>query len=191
MLIDGRRRARRRACWAGRPRHRGSLWAARRVDVEIGTLSKAFGVVGGVIAGKRLIIDYIRQKAGPSSSPARSRRRTLPLAWPLWTCWRRPTRWCSDCGPTLGYFRRASSARLRHRPFAHADCPGDAWGRGGGKAVPPLACSMRGSSRWLSASRPCPGKARLRVMNTAALTRADLDQGLAAFAAVGRTLGVI
>jgi glycine C-acetyltransferase len=34
-------------------------------DVEIGTLSKAFGVVGGVVAGKKVIIDYIRQKARP------------------------------------------------------------------------------------------------------------------------------
>ena len=33
--------------------------------------------------------------------------------------------------------------------------------------------------------------ARIRVMNTAAHSHADLDQGLATFAAVGRELGVI
>ena len=35
------------------------------------------------------------------------------------------------------------------------------------------------------------GQARIRVMNTAAHTRADLDAGLAIFARVGRELGVI
>lgn len=35
------------------------------------------------------------------------------------------------------------------------------------------------------------GKARIRVMISAAHEKADLDQGLAAFAAVGRKLGVI
>jgi glycine C-acetyltransferase len=35
------------------------------------------------------------------------------------------------------------------------------------------------------------GKARIRVMNTAAHSQEDLDKGLAAFATVGRELGVI
>jgi len=48
-----------------------------KFDLEMGTLSKAFGVVGGSLAGKKLIIDYLRQKAAPSCSPAPSPRRTL------------------------------------------------------------------------------------------------------------------
>jgi glycine C-acetyltransferase len=36
-----------------------------KFDVEIGTFSKAFGVSGGMIAGKKVIVDYMRQKARP------------------------------------------------------------------------------------------------------------------------------
>jgi glycine C-acetyltransferase len=36
-----------------------------RVDVEIGTLSKAFGVIGGFVAGKKIIIEHLGQKGRP------------------------------------------------------------------------------------------------------------------------------
>lgn len=36
-----------------------------KVDIEVGTLSKAFGVVGGFAAGKKLIIEWLKQRARP------------------------------------------------------------------------------------------------------------------------------
>ncbi|MCG8606889.1 aminotransferase class I/II-fold pyridoxal phosphate-dependent enzyme, partial [bacterium] len=36
-----------------------------QVDIEIGTMSKAFGVVGGYVSGKKKIVDYLRQRARP------------------------------------------------------------------------------------------------------------------------------
>ncbi|MCA9743859.1 MAG: glycine C-acetyltransferase [Deferribacteres bacterium] len=36
-----------------------------KVDIEVGTMSKAFGVVGGYVAGKKKIVDYLRQRARP------------------------------------------------------------------------------------------------------------------------------
>ena len=36
-----------------------------KVDVEVGTMSKAFGVVGGVVAGNAVIIEWLRQRGRP------------------------------------------------------------------------------------------------------------------------------
>ena len=39
-----------------------------KFDVEMGTFSKAFGVVGGSLSGKKVIIDYLRQRGRPLSA---------------------------------------------------------------------------------------------------------------------------
>jgi len=161
-------------------------------DVEIGTLSKAFGVVGGVIAGKKAIIDYIRQKARPflfssATTPADTAaclaavdllEGSDALVQKLWD--------------NAAYFR-GEMQRL---------------GFDTGKSQTPIVPVMLGDvglakqfSRALFEAGVFAmaigfptvpkGLARIRVMNTAAHSRADLDRGLGAFAAVGRTLAVI
>jgi len=36
-----------------------------KIDIELGTFSKAFGVVGGVVAGNARIIEWLRQRGRP------------------------------------------------------------------------------------------------------------------------------
>ncbi|MGB9639203.1 MAG: glycine C-acetyltransferase, partial [bacterium] len=36
-----------------------------KVDIEVGTLSKAFGVVGGFVSSNKLVVEYLKQKARP------------------------------------------------------------------------------------------------------------------------------
>ena len=163
-----------------------------KFDVEIGTLSKAFGVVGGVIAGKKAIVDYIRQKARPflfssANTPADTAaclaavdllEASQALVEKLWA--------------NAEYFR----GELQRLDFDT------------GRSQTPIVPVMLGDaglakqfSRALFEAGVFAmpigfptvpkGLARIRVMNTAAHSRADLDQGLAAFAAVGRELGVI
>jgi glycine C-acetyltransferase len=163
-----------------------------KFDVEIGTLSKAFGVVGGVIAGKKAIVDYIRQKARPflfssANTPA-------------------DTAACLAAVDLL-----EASEALVERLWDNAEYFRGELQRQGfdtGRSQTPIVPVMLGDaglakqfSRALfeagvfamSIGFPtvAKGLARIRVMNTAAHDRTDLDQGLAAFAAVGRELGVI
>ncbi len=163
-----------------------------KFDVEIGTFSKAFGVVGGVIAGKKVIIDYLRQKARPflfssAVTPA-------------------DTAACSAAVDVL-----MESTELVDRLWENAHYFKGEMQRLGfntGSSVTPITPVMLGEaplaqqfSRKLFEEglfamaigfpTVARGLARIRVMVSAALTKDDLDFGLEKFAKVGRELGVI
>ena len=161
-------------------------------DVEIGTLSKAFGVMGGVIAGHKTVIDYIRQKARPNlfSSALTPADTAACLAAVDYV----------DSHPELvdklwenaEYFK-AGMAKL---------------GLDTGRTETPIVPVMLGDVKLakdfsarlfengvfamaLGFPTVPQGQARIRVMNTAAHTQEDLDFGLAAFEKTARQLGVI
>ena len=163
-----------------------------RLDVEVGTLSKAFGVVGGVIAGKRTIIDFVRQKARPflfysAVTPADTAaclaavdllEQSTELVDRLWSNAR---------------FFKAEMQRL---------------GFDTGRSQTPITPVMLGEaplaqqfSRALFAHglfamaigfpTVARGQARIRVMISASHSQADLAQALDIFGTVGKQLGVI
>jgi glycine C-acetyltransferase len=163
-----------------------------KVDVEIGTLSKAFGVVGGVVAGNATIIEWLRQRGRPflfssAVTPPDAAaclaaldllEASTELVDKLWE----NARYFKAEMKTLGFNTGVSTTPITPVMLGEA----------------PLAQQF---SRDLfeegvfamSLGYPTvpQGKARIRVMISAAHEKKDLDQGLEAFGKVGRKLGVI
>lgn len=163
-----------------------------KVDVEIGTLSKAFGVVGGIVAGDPIVVEWLRQRGRPFLF---SSAMTVPdvaaclaavdlleesteLVDRLWE----NARYFKAAMKKLGFDTGVSTTPIT--PVMLGEAPlAQQFSRELYEAgVFAMALGFPTVPR---------GKARIRVMISAAHTRADLDQGLEAFAAVGRKLGVI
>ena len=163
-----------------------------KVDVEIGTLSKAFGVVGGVMAGNPTIVEWLRQRGRPFLF---SSAMTVPdtaaclaaldileesteLVDRLWD----NTRYFKEEMNRLGFDTGQSATPIT--PVMLGDAPlAQRFSRQlFDQSVFAMAIGFPTVPR---------GKARIRVMISAAHTRSDLDQGLEAFAQVGHALDVI
>jgi len=163
-----------------------------KVDVEVGTLSKAFGVVGGVVAGSSVIIEWLRQRGRPFlfSSAA-----TPPDV--------------AACLAAVDLLE--SSTELVDRLWANARLFQGEMAKMGfdiGHSATPITPIMLGEaplaqqfSRELFDAgvfamaigfpTVAKGKARIRVMISAAHSPTDLERGLEAFSSVGKKLGVI
>ncbi len=163
-----------------------------KFDLEIGTLSKAFGVVGGVIAGKKLVIDWIRQRARPflfssAVTPADTAaclaavdllEQSTELVDRLW----KNTQYFKAEMKRLGFDTGVSTTPITPVMLGEA----------------PLAQQFSrklfddGMFAMAIGFPTVPkGKARIRVMVSASHSREDLDKGLEIFCKVGKELGVI
>lgn len=163
-----------------------------KFDVEIGTFSKAFGVVGGIIAGKKLIVDYLRQKARPflfssAVTPAdtaaclaavHALSESTELVDRLWE----NTRYFKAAMKTLGFDTGQSVTPITPVMLGDVKLAREFSSRLFERGVFAMALGFPTVPK---------GLARIRVMVSAALTPEDLDFGLEQFAAVGRELGVI
>ena len=163
-----------------------------RVQIEVGTLSKAFGVVGGLVAGRKPIIDWLRQRGRPFLF---SSAMTAP-----------------DVAACIeGVNLLEESEELVLRLWQNAALMRQELQRMGfdtGHSQTPIIPLMLGEAPLAQAfSRrlleegvfamaigypTVPlGKARIRVMNSAAHSQADLEHALDIFARVGRELDVV
>ncbi len=163
-----------------------------KVDVEVGTMSKAFGVMGGVVAGNPKVVEWLHQRGRPFLF---SSAMTIPDAAACLeavTMLEESTELVDKLWSNADYFKREMATL----------------GFDTGESVTPITPVMLGEaplaqefSRALYEAGvfgmaigfpTVPrGKARIRVMISAAHENDDLNQGLEAFAKVGRQLGVI
>ena len=163
-----------------------------KVDIEVGTLSKAFGVVGGVVAGNETIVEWLRQRGRPFLF---SSAMTVPDAAACLAAidlLEESTELVDRLWENTRYFKRAMSSL----------------GFDTGNSATPIVPVMLGEaplaqqfSRLLFENGVFAmaigfptvprGKARIRVMISAAHRVEDLDQGLEVFKGVGQDLGVI
>jgi glycine C-acetyltransferase len=163
-----------------------------KVDVEVGTLSKAFGVVGGVVAGDPKVVEWLHQRGRPFLF---SSAMTIP-----------DVAACIEAVNILEESTELVDQLWSNTEYFKKEIQG--LGFDTGKSVTPITPVMLGGaplaqqfSRELydagvfgmAIGFPTVprGKARIRVMISAAHQVDDLDQGLDAFAKVGRKLGVI
>ncbi len=163
-----------------------------RVDVQVGTLSKAFGALGGYVAGSRALIEFLYHRARPflfsTSHPPAVAAACIAaidvlLEEPqiidrLWE----NTRFFKAGLESLGFDTGFSESPIT--PVIVGD------------AALAMALSDRLFDRGVFAQgigfpTVARDKARVRTIVTASHTRSDLEQALDAFAAAGRELGII
>ena len=163
-----------------------------RVDVEVGTMSKAFGVVGGYIAGKKEIVEWLRQRGRPflfsSAVPAADIAACLAAVDILEESTERVDRLWENAR----YFK-TELTRLGFDTGA-SETPITPVMLGEAKLAQDFSRALFEHDVFAMAIKypTVPqGKARIRVMLSAAHARADLDKGLEAFARAGKQLGVI
>ena len=163
-----------------------------KFDVEIGTFSKAFGVVGGVIAGKRVIVDYLRQRARPflfsnavtaadtaaCLAAVEILAQSTELVDKLWE----NTRYFKGEMKRLGFDTGRSVTPITPVMLGEAPLAMEFSRRLFEEGIFAMALGYPTVPR---------GQARIRVMISAMLSRDDLDYGLEKFAKVGKELGVI
>ena len=163
-----------------------------KVDVEIGTFSKAFGVMGGIVAGNAAIIEWLTQRGRPflfsSATPAADvaaciaaidlLEESTELVDRLWE----NGRYFKAEMQKLGFDTGVSTTPITPVILGEAALA---------HQFSRELFEMGIFATALGFPTVPRGKARIRVMLSAAHSREDLDQALAAFATVGRKLGVI
>jgi glycine C-acetyltransferase len=163
-----------------------------RVDIQIGTLSKAIGVIGGYVAGRRNLIEWLNHRGRPFLFST-----ALPPAVVMA---------CMEAIDILSESTELTDKLWDNAKYLKAGL--DKLGFNTGNSETPITPVIAGEAKTAielskrlfeegvfaqSIVFPTVAKdaARVRTIVTAAHTKDDLDEALAAFAKVGKELGLI
>jgi len=163
-----------------------------KVDIEVGTMSKAFGVVGGMVAGDKVIIEWLRQRGRPflfsSAVTAPDAAACLAavdlleesteLVDKLWT----NAKYFKAEMKKLGFDTGVSETPITPVMLGEAPLAQQFSRELFEEGVFAMAIGFPTVAK---------GKARIRVMISAAHDNDDLGKGLEAFEKVGKKMGVI
>jgi glycine C-acetyltransferase len=162
------------------------------VDVEVGTLSKAFGVVGGLVAGKQVIIDWLRQRGRPFLFSSAMTAPDTAACLEAVNVLQESTELVDKLWANAAIFREGMQQMGFNTGFSQTPIVPVML------AAAPLAQKFsrrlfeEGVFAMAIGFPTVPqGKARIRAMNSAAHSSDDLEQALEIFGRVGRELGVI
>jgi glycine C-acetyltransferase len=164
-----------------------------RVDIEVGTLSKAFGVVGGFAAGSRLAMEFLRQKARAftfSSAATPPDVAACIAAIDILTETDAPVRRLWENGDALKEgFQRAGF------DIGHSRTPITPVILGEAETAREFSRRLYDAQDVFAQAIAFPivprGAARIRCMVSAAHSPEDIRRAVEAFCAVGKDLGVV
>ena len=168
-----------------------------RVDVQVGTLSKAIGALGGYVCGSRDLIDFLYHRARPflfSTSHPPSVAATCIAAFdvlenePQWMeqLWANTKYWKKELG-NLGFNIGGVNTPASETPITPIIL-------GDGKLTMEFSRELfkEGVLGTGIAFPTVPeGKARIRTIMTATHTRQELDQALDVLKRVGKQMGIV
>jgi glycine C-acetyltransferase len=163
-----------------------------KVDIEVGTLSKAFGVVGGVVAGSGRIVEWLRQRGRPFLFSSAMTVPDVAACLAAVDVLEESTALVDQLWQNTEFFKR----EMNQLGFdtGHSETPITPVMLGEAPLAQQFSRDLfeRGVFAMAIGYPTVPrGAARIRVMISAAHSEDDLEQGLAAFEEVGRDLGVI
>lgn len=163
-----------------------------KVDVEVGTMSKAFGVMGGMVAGNADVIEWLRQRGRPFLFSSAVTPPDVAACLAAIDLLEASSDLVDKLWANADYFK----AEMKKMGFdtGHSQTPITPVMLGDAKLAREFSRELFNEGVFAMAlgfpTVPV-GKARIRVMISAAHTKEDLILSLAAFEKVGRKLGAI